>query len=162
MNWEALGAIGEIVGAVAVIVTLGYVAVQIRQNTLSAKVLGNQLVDSSAATFNSLISQDKSTARLFRLGSQDLANLDEDERVQFHFLMYQWFDFIHRCFQQHREGNMDESQWRGVAAGVPVILAEPGIAQWWSTRQLSYSTQFVEFMERQVSETPAKIRLFTY
>ena len=30
MNWEALGAIGEIVGAVAVVVTLGYLAVQIR------------------------------------------------------------------------------------------------------------------------------------
>jgi hypothetical protein len=35
MNWEALGAIGEIVGAVAVVLTLGYLAVQIRQNTLS-------------------------------------------------------------------------------------------------------------------------------
>ena len=33
MNWEALGAIGEIVGAVALVVTLGYLALQIRQNT---------------------------------------------------------------------------------------------------------------------------------
>ena len=48
MNWEALGAIGEIVGAVAVVVTLGYLAVQIRQNTRSAKVFSNQLVDSAA------------------------------------------------------------------------------------------------------------------
>jgi hypothetical protein len=35
MNWEAIGAIGEIVGAIAVVVTIGYLAVQIRQNTLS-------------------------------------------------------------------------------------------------------------------------------
>ena len=33
MNWEAIGAIGEIVGATAVFVTLVYLAVQIRQNT---------------------------------------------------------------------------------------------------------------------------------
>ena len=32
MNWEALGAIGEIVGAVAVILTLGFLAVEIRQS----------------------------------------------------------------------------------------------------------------------------------
>jgi len=32
MNWEALGAIGEIVGAVAVVLTLGYLALQIRQS----------------------------------------------------------------------------------------------------------------------------------
>lgn len=37
MNWEALGAIGEIVGAVGVIATLGYLAVQIRQNTRSSR-----------------------------------------------------------------------------------------------------------------------------
>ena len=33
MNWEAIGAIGEVLGAAAVVVTLGYLAVQIRQNT---------------------------------------------------------------------------------------------------------------------------------
>ena len=35
MNWDAIGAIGEIVGAAAVVVTLIYVAVQVRQNTKS-------------------------------------------------------------------------------------------------------------------------------
>ena len=33
MNWEAIGAIGEIVGAVAVVATLAYLAVQLRHNT---------------------------------------------------------------------------------------------------------------------------------
>ena len=37
MNWEALGAIGEIVGAIAVIATLGYLAVQIRHNSRSVE-----------------------------------------------------------------------------------------------------------------------------
>ena len=32
MNWDAIGAIGEIVGAVAVVVTLGYLIVQVRQS----------------------------------------------------------------------------------------------------------------------------------
>ena len=33
MNWEAFGAIGEVVGAIGVILTLGFLALQIRQNT---------------------------------------------------------------------------------------------------------------------------------
>jgi hypothetical protein len=37
INWEAVGAIGEIVGAVAVVLTLGYLAVQIRQNTNASR-----------------------------------------------------------------------------------------------------------------------------
>lgn len=38
MNWDAIGAIGEILGAVAVVITLGYLAVQVRQNARSEKV----------------------------------------------------------------------------------------------------------------------------
>ena len=38
MNWEALGAIGEIVGAVAVVLTLGYLAVQILQNVAQVRI----------------------------------------------------------------------------------------------------------------------------
>ncbi len=37
MNWEAIGAIGEIIGAGAVFITLGYIAVQVRQNTRAMK-----------------------------------------------------------------------------------------------------------------------------
>ncbi len=32
MNWDALGAIGELIGAVAVLLTLIYLAIQSRQN----------------------------------------------------------------------------------------------------------------------------------
>ena len=37
MNWDAIGAIGEVLGAIAVFATLIYLAVQIRQNTLAIK-----------------------------------------------------------------------------------------------------------------------------
>ena len=36
MNWDAIGAIGEIVGSLAVVLTLGYLAVQIRTAQKSA------------------------------------------------------------------------------------------------------------------------------
>ena len=32
MNWEAIGAVGEILGAISVVATLGYLATQIRQS----------------------------------------------------------------------------------------------------------------------------------
>ena len=37
MNWEAIGAVGEILGATAVLITLGYLAVQVRQSTRAMK-----------------------------------------------------------------------------------------------------------------------------
>ena len=46
MNWEAIGAVGETVGALAVLVTLVYLAVQIRQNT---KAVQAAAVDSTTS-----------------------------------------------------------------------------------------------------------------
>ena len=37
MNWEAVGAIGEVVGALGVIATLLYLAIQIRRSTAQAR-----------------------------------------------------------------------------------------------------------------------------
>ena len=39
MNWEAVGAISQIVGAVLVGITLIYLAVQLRQNTSGAEII---------------------------------------------------------------------------------------------------------------------------
>ena len=46
MNWEAIGAIGEIVGAIAVVVSLMYLAIQIRTSSSLAKA---QMFQSVAA-----------------------------------------------------------------------------------------------------------------
>jgi hypothetical protein len=37
LNWDAIGAVGELVGAAAVVVTVGYLALQIRNETTRAR-----------------------------------------------------------------------------------------------------------------------------
>lgn len=37
MNWDAIGAIGELVGALAVVLTLAYLAMEVRRNRLSTE-----------------------------------------------------------------------------------------------------------------------------
>ena len=49
MNWDAIGAIGEIIGAFAVFITLAYLALQIRQNT---KAVHSSALDSTVNTIS--------------------------------------------------------------------------------------------------------------
>ena len=44
MNWEAIGATGEILGAVGVMVTLGYLAVQVRASTRQSRATMTQSI----------------------------------------------------------------------------------------------------------------------
>lgn len=53
MNWQAIGAIGELAGAVGVIATLGYLAFQVRQNT--RQLTQNELSGRASAANTSAI-----------------------------------------------------------------------------------------------------------
>ena len=57
MNWEVVGVIAEVVGAAAVVISLIYLATQIRQNNKQVgeqiRALKLQAYDSSADTFSS-------------------------------------------------------------------------------------------------------------
>ena len=55
MNWDAIGAIGEILGALAVVLTLGYLAIQVKQNTHSMKVAAKLEIDKQFTLYTDLL-----------------------------------------------------------------------------------------------------------
>ena len=58
MNWEALGAIAELLGAIGVIATLGYLATQIRQNSKLLQLNNTyQTLDASRTNFLTYLAQ---------------------------------------------------------------------------------------------------------
>ena len=71
MNWDALGAIGEIVGAVAVIATLLYLAIQIREARLLTKSTSLQNAVSSFNELNVVMGSDPKTVDLITRGVYD-------------------------------------------------------------------------------------------
>jgi hypothetical protein len=80
MNWEAIGAMGETIGALAVLITLVYLALQIRQNTHQIRVSATQ---DSIHLWNSLgqtILSNPDTAELIEKGNNDLSELSPEER----------------------------------------------------------------------------------
>ena len=76
MNWEAIGAIGEIIGAVAVVVTLAYLAIQIRNNTQIARSATRQAIAETAMTHGTNLVADKD---LMAALLKDLKGQDVDE-----------------------------------------------------------------------------------
>ena len=88
MNWEALGAIGEIVGGIAVVLTLGYLALQIRQNTRSIRTAASQEVVRSANEFSSLLVRDAELNGLYSKGITDHSSLSAEQLGQFSHLLY--------------------------------------------------------------------------
>jgi len=83
MNWEALAAIAELLGAIGVIVTLIYLSVQIRQNSNQLRGTATTAVYEYQRTLTEMLSADPELYKIALRGNEDLASLDPWERQRF-------------------------------------------------------------------------------
>ena len=84
MNWDVVAAIAELVGALGVLLTLGYLAIQIRDNTRSLEAASLQSVlDGPRDRYFLPMAQDREMADLFARGLNGLEHLRPDERRRF-------------------------------------------------------------------------------
>ncbi|MEC7418977.1 MAG: hypothetical protein VX659_02865, partial [Pseudomonadota bacterium] len=82
MNWDAAGAIGEIVGALAVVMSLIYLASQIRIQNREAKISSvHDITEAFRLAITSF--QDEQRAIVYTKALRDFDNLTEAERLQF-------------------------------------------------------------------------------
>ena len=102
MNWEAIGAISDFLAAIAVIATLGYVAVQIRQNTAALRSAATQGAHDQSASVYDLLASDPKLSDIFVRGSEAPDALDRVETGQFYaFLMATYLE--HEVFLAERD-----------------------------------------------------------
>ena len=79
MNWEAFGAIAEAIGAVGIIVTLVYLALQIRQNTVAQETSSVWLMTQIFNESHSLIMENSELAVLIdkTINNDELTSAEE-------------------------------------------------------------------------------------
>lgn len=112
MNWEAIGAIGEIVGALAVFLTLIYLAIQIRQNTKAVHASAIDSANSQISKICELVFADKEVANLYRRGNEDPASLDEDDAVRYRLLIHSMLLALSNIITQASVTGLSESIWQ--------------------------------------------------
>jgi hypothetical protein len=143
MNWEALGAVGEIVGAVAVVVTLGYLAVQIRQNTRSVQAATHHSLGRSARDAEMLFAGNETAAHIFHTGTREPDRLTVEERVRFHGIMQSTFAWFEDVYFQHQQAMVTLEYWEARRRWMQAYLRQPGVFSWWGQNSRFYADSFV-------------------
>lgn len=152
MNWDAIAAIGEIAGAVAVVATLFYLAVQVRQ---SAKVNKIQTFDS---IFHGLTSHTNEmfsarNAGLLVKGFKGFENLSPEEKLRFDSLLANLFNYAETSFRAARDGFLGEDtvkNWSWYLRSK--FLAYSGVREWWEKSAGQYPSDFRDWIDGLVSE----------
>jgi len=127
---EDLGNLGDFIGGIAVIVTLIYLATQIRQNTTAVRTASRQEVASGMRAVYRL-SMDSDAARAYAEGVQEYPDMPFNERSRFGFMLTDHALFFQGAFALYESGQLEEETYRGYLDWFACNVATPGGAAWW-------------------------------
>ena len=140
MNWEAVGAIGEVLGAVGVIITLVYLAFQIRQNTRGLRLTARQTLTHQNTDFVKMLLR-PDIADLFAKAvpnnietMQNPLDLSVEELTKFTRLSYIALTNLESQYHAWETGLLSEDEWSAPASLIANIYAVSEATQdYWDT-----------------------------
>ncbi len=148
MNWEAIGAIAELLGAIGVIATLLYLASQIRHNTAALHRNEVNTAMEQWSSFRKLMLSDESFNRVFLKGLQEFEALDELEHQTFNTLMTELFHLLRHTFDRSNKGLIDATEWElGTKPQLLELLGNAGAKSWWQQNKEMFPADFTSEVE---------------
>ena len=152
MTIVELGALGEFLGSILTIVTLVYLAIQIRQNTAQQK--REELVSIQHGQ-NAVVGQlrDPRVMGAYVRTATDRNPSIEDRGTCFSWVV-QYLNHFQVIHELHEGGALDEEQyqlWVGFAVS---IIAPIGMRQWWDEEdgRLAFHSEVLELIDRRLAD----------
>ena len=155
MQWDAVGAIAELVGAIGVVASLFYVASQIRRNSSALEAATNQAVSDSTQQRLLAPAQSRDLATAIANAHGDYEGLTPAERIQLTFFSRATFRGVQNAFFQHRQGLLSETAWRDYEAIIRLNLERADVREWWQTERDGFDRRFAEYVDGLLAESPA-------
>ena len=145
---DDLGNIGDFLGGIGVVVTLAYLAVQIRKNTQSVRSASLHSVSTSISEFMDKIAQDPALTKLWFDGLSGKVQLSEADAQRHNLLLMSLVRRWENAFHQNRVGMLESVSWSGMRDGLTFVFSSPGAQAWWKGARGLVSEDFVAFAER--------------
>ena len=154
MKLEKLSAVAELVSSIAIVVTLGYLAIQTRQNTtaIQATVRQAMLADDLEIIRQQL---DYPRATPARFGGSDLP--DED-LIQLNSTLLALVRVRENQWLQHQNGVIDEQTWLTYRTALTAVFSTEFTRSWFRNRagRGEFDPGFVDMVYELFSSNPPR------
>ena len=148
VNWEAVSAIGQVVGAIAVVISLLYLATEVRSNARETRLASMRSLSDAINQYFKTCAEDADLAELWFRGIYDFQSIKGASLMRFSSLMDYLFRIYEDMYYQRLEGHLDPRVWGGFEAMMGDFIAYPGIQAWWRSRSHWFSDHFQEFIAK--------------
>ena len=162
MDLTQLANLGEFIGGVAVLVTLVYLATQVRQNTRAVSAATFHAISSETSGFVARVAENPELAALLEKGFLRPDELSPSERFRVGFWLRATFRLNENYFYQTDYYGVLDS---GVGAGYTSSLSEhariPFVREWWGTAKGAFSPSFQAHFDGVLESTEPSETSFT-
>jgi hypothetical protein len=150
MTWEAISAIAQILGVIAVVVTLVYLAAQVRQGNLFARLQARQrMIEQAHSELYAQIADPSISHSNVKDGP-----LTEDEQAKLSLFLaafmrqreWEWF--------QYKDRVIDEAVYRTYHDVIAIHLGTPRSRKWWNALgRYAFDNDFVAEVDKLLART---------
>ena len=146
MTLEVLGNIGDLVGGIGVVVTLVYLAIQIKGNTRAQQSSTLQALQSDANRLTMEVASNPQLAEVCLKSESGLGGLSPVERYQFDNLAMSIFEMHESAHHMYTQGQINPDVWALWEIGFKSELS-PAFLSFWDERKESYTPAFRQIVE---------------
>ena len=132
MNWEAIGATAEVVGAISVVVTLVYLAIQVRANTRSNEAASVQHMLDGARDHT--INPNVVNGEVPDIMSRGLTSVDQlkpAEKVRFMWILVEHALQLQNVLNLRNRGLLSETDYNTWLVYAGSLMRTPGGKELW-------------------------------
>ncbi len=145
VNWDAIGALAELFGAIGVFASLVYLAVQLKFNAAETRDATIQSVMELAIHFRA--ESYKGKLAEIRMKANSNKALTPLESQKFEGYLSALFELTELVFMQHRKGKVDPEYFDAWELRTKAAMSVPRIHQFWSKTKIGYRRSFVEYID---------------
>src|SRR6476619_1802364 len=146
MTWDAISAISQLVSSIAVVISVLYLAVQLRSSTRVARVAA---MDAAAAALRDVTKpfmENAELGRLWRTGLENLDRLSAEDQARFFHAAHQFLKALETIHYHYVYGLLDPLLWEGWLELLHHYVCTPGIEYYLIRRSAVFSERFRNFI----------------
>ena len=146
MNWEVASTIAEIIGAFAVVISLIYLAMQIRAQNREVRIAA--MHDISVGYRDSLANMaEEQIAFIYNKALHDYDSITDVESIRLIAVLGRVFRVWEEAFIQHQAGRLDERAWQSMHRQFKGYMSSLPFEKVWELRRSYFDPEFTEFVD---------------
>src|SRR5438309_5747136 len=147
MNWEAISAVSQLVGSIAVVFSVLYLGIQVHRSTRVARLATQDAAATALRDVTKPFMENADVERIWRVGLEDLNALSVQDQARFFHAAYQFLKAFETIHFHYVYGQMDKELWEGWRGLLCHYIFASGMAHYWKLRPEVFSDRFRRFVD---------------